>query len=284
MKINKQRLAAICLTVILVTSLSACTNGNATVSSEKSVVTDRESSAEKTNDVTATTTQLTTSVSVTSTAEEDKIVVELEEYILKNQEIILDNIVANYPVISELICSDSENSAAVQDRFNGLLCDFALKYWTDIDSEKQYEVTYEIACAYSNGIDILYLINEEEGTAFQKHALSLNLNYGRYNHEQFLGNDEFILYNAWYVWEGDEQIEVLTEGVSNMVLSEYLHEKYGDNDTFEEHVRNAGNVDYETEFPLLWIYYSDKEEGWILLIPVSEEMGSYVEVKLLVGG
>lgn len=295
MKIKKQRLVAMCLTAILVTSLSACTNGEATGSSEISVVTDRESSAEKSNDVTATTTksttsvtatttQSTTSVTVTSTAEEDIIVVELEEYKLINQEIIFDNIVANYPIISELVCSDSENSAAIQDRFNGLLYDFALDYWEDIDSEKQYEVTYEIASASSNQLSVVFTLNEINGDNYQKNALKLRFNSGRYNHEQFSGNDEFISYNTWYVWEGDEQIEVLTEGVSAIELSEYLHEKYGEKDTFEEHVRNAGNVEYVTEYPLLWIYYSDKEEGFILLIPVSSEMGSYVEVKLLVGG
>lgn len=235
----------------------------------------------------------TTEVTVPETeVTESNIVAEIEEYRVIDNMLSTNNMLVHYPAISELTTTTSiiesnpdiaEHYDEYQVPFNELLKDYACNYWNDVDSNMRYEVTYEVTCVEWNVMSILYSLQEADGEGFQKHSLTLNFVNELHNYA-FRGDEEATEFYIQNIWDATENFDILTDGISAKALSDYLHVEYGDIDTFRDSFQNAGNVEFETEHELLWIYFSKEADGLILLIPVLSDMGNYVEIKLPIGG
>lgn len=269
------------LVIFLCISLCACVKAEVTTSEQTSVTLESESVVQ-TTEVVAIKTDVTTG----------NVVLEIEEYCISDQVTTKNNIVAHYPVISELttttgiIEANPDIAEFYEDNqipFNVLLKEYACNYWNDLDSDIRYEVTFEVTHASWGGISIVYSLQESDGDGLQKHSLTLDFGKGSQN-SWFSGDEEATEFYTQNLWDATEKFDILTNGISAKDLSEYLHKEYGDIDTFREHFQNAGNVEFESERELLWLYFSEEAGNIVLLIPISNDMGNYVEIKLPIGG
>jgi len=276
----KKKLFCALITLLCIT-MTAC-NKTPEMPSEQTAGTFVSDSSIQTAEVFVTETEVT----------ESNIVAEIEEYRVIDNMLSTDNMVVHYPAISELTTTNSiiesnpdiaEHYEEYQVPFNDLLKDYACNYWSNLDSEMRYEVTYEVMHVSWGAISVLYSLKEADGDGIQKHSLTLNFANGSHDY-WFRGDEESAEFYTQNIWEATEKFDILTEGMSAKALSDYLHVEYGDIDTFRDHFQNAGNVEYETEHELLWIYFSEEADGLVLLIPVSNDLGNYVEIILPIGG
>jgi hypothetical protein len=276
----EKKLFLVLLTLLCIT-MCACSNSQA-LPPEQTTVTLLSESSVQTSEVAVTETEVIA----------NNFVIEIEEYCLIDQPITTDNTVVHYPIISELtattrIIEANPDIAKLYEEyqipFNVLLKDYAINYWNEVDSDKSYEVTFEVTHASWGAISILYSLKEADGEVLQKHSLTLDFGKGSQSY-WFRGDEEATEFYIQNLWEVTEKFDILTEGISAKDLSEYLQVEYGDIDTFREHFQNAGNVEYETEHDLMWLYFSEEGDSIFLLIPVSSDMGNYVEIELPIGG
>ena len=186
-----------------------------------------------------------------------------------------ENYTISYPIFT------SQGFPEYQEDFNALLRQYAYNYWTLPKDGSKYSVTYEITGYNANEISILYVLLAEGSNVVQKHSLNLSLYTGSSLLTMEIMEDG-AGWNASCIWDGDESCTIISEGVSNQELSAYLQSEYPDYDTFLRDFTNADNTSYVSNDKLFWTYLSD--EGMVVLIPVSDEMGNYVEVKMVTGG
>lgn len=210
-----------------------------------------------------------------STKAPEATTLEAEDFSIENRLEEGDISSINYPVFT------SQTYSGYQDNFNSLLKQYACNYWTLPEEGIHYSVSYEITGYSPHYISILYSLRVDGIDNIQKHSLNLSLISG--NEDCLMDNmGEGVDWNASYIWNGDAECEIISEGVSNIELSEYLQAEYPDYETFLYVFSNADNTDLIAAHNAFWTYISD--EAIIVLIPVSDEMENYVEVKMVIGG
>jgi len=202
-------------------------------------------------------------------------VLETEDFSFENGFEKGDAFTINYPIFI------SQKYSEYQDNFNNLLKQYAFDYWKLPEEGINYSVSYEITGYNVHWISILYSIIVDGNNHIQKHSLNLSLISGN-NLNLMESMEEGVNWNASYIWDGDVACEIITGGVSNQALSEYLQSEYPDYETFLSVFSDADNTSSISNYDPFWTFLSD--EGIIVLIPVSHEMGDYVEVKMLIGG
>lgn len=200
---------------------------------------------------------------------------EAEDFSIENKFEDGDVFSINYPVFT------SQAYSEYQDDFNSLLKQYAYNYWIFPEEGIHYSVSFEITGYNVHWISILYSLRVDRTDNIQKHSLNLSLNSGNINRLMDAMEDG-VDWNASYIWDGEEECKIVSEGIINSALSEYLQSEYPDYDTFLNVFSNADNTDFLSDYGTCWTYFSD--EGIIVLIPVSDEMGNYVEVKMVIGG
>ena len=205
----------------------------------------------------------------------DETAFEAEDFSFENRFEKGDAFTINYPIFI------SQKFSEFQDNFNTLLKEYAFDYWKLPEKGINYSVSYEITGYNAHWISILYSISIDGNNQIQRHSLNLSLISGNtlYLMESM---EEGVNLNASYLWDGNVECKIVTEGVSNQDLSEYLQSEYPDYETFYRAFCNADNTSVISAYDPFWTFLSD--EGIIVLIPVSHEMGDYVEVKMLIGG
>lgn len=205
----------------------------------------------------------------------DETAFEADDFSFENRFEKGDAFTINYPIFI------SQKFSEYQDNFNNLLKEYAFDYWKLPEEGINYSVSYEITGYNAHWISILYSISIDGNNHIQRHSLNLSLISGNtlYLMESM---EEGVNWNASCLWDGDVECEIITEGVSNQALSEYLQSEYPDYETFLSVFCDADNTSFISDYDLFWTFLSD--EGIIVLIPVSHEMGDYVEVKMLIGG
>lgn len=180
-----------------------------------------------------------------------------------------------YPIFISKVFSE------YQDNFNSLLKQYAYNYWKMPEEGIKYLVSYEITGHNFHWISIVYSLRVDGIDRIQKHSLNLSLISG--NGQKLMEPmEEGVDWNASYIWDGDAECEIISEGISNNALSEYLQSEYPDYETFLNAFSNADNTSFISDYDAYWTFISDEEI--IVLIPVSDEMGDYVEVKMVIGG
>lgn len=226
--------------------------------------------------ITSETTIATETAEETMTNTTGMTVLETEDFSFESELVEGDYFSVNYPVFA------SRTFPEVQDQFNTLLSQYAYSYWTLPEEYTHYQVSYEITGYNTRDISIVYSLQIDGNDHIQKHSLNLSLYTGDIQRSTMEVMEDGAGLNATYLWESDASCEILSEGVSNAELSEYLQSVFPDYDTFYQVFYNADNTSFISDYDPYWTYLSD--EGVIVLIPVTEELGDYVAVKMVIGG